>query len=122
MINPYYYLYFKIFTLTYKTNKQIVEWSSMIALSTLIYFNITSLIILTIPKEVVIQFRYFVFYGIGAFLLFINYFLFIYKNKHVRITNLYRSESKISRILGGTSVIIYILLTIWYVVYLVKSK
>ncbi len=122
MINPYFYLYYTIFKLTYKTNKDIIEWSSMITISVLIYFNFISLLILTIPKPDIVQYKYFVFYWAGLTLLIANYYIFIYKKKYVKIVNQYKKESRFFSVIGGMTVISYIILSAWYFIYLVQNN
>lgn len=118
--NTYYYLYYWIYKMTYRTNRDIIEWSSMIALSVLLYLNITSLIILLIPKEVVITFKYEIFYVIGLLLLIMNYFIFIKDRKYLRIVERFKTENKKYFYLKSISILAYIFLSVYFTIYLVK--
>ena len=95
MINPCYFLYYKIYRTTYKTNRSIIEWSSMITVSVLVYFNSISLIILTLPEKYIIQFKELVFYGPLALILILNYFIFIDKRKYRKITSSFKKNTRI---------------------------
>ena len=122
MINPYYYLYYKIYKLTYRTNHNIIEWSSMLTVSTLAYFNTVSIIILTIPKKNIIQFGPQIFIR-GVFLsIFINYYIFINRRRYIVIVKSFENESRNQKIFGTIFALAYIFFSAWIFVYLIKTK
>lgn len=120
ILNTYYYLFYWIYKMTYRTNKDIIEWSSMIALSVLLYLNITSLIIFLIPKEVVILYKYEVFYGIGLLILIINFFIFIKDRKYLRIVERFKTENKNHFYIKSIFILAYIFLSVYFTIYLIK--
>jgi hypothetical protein len=120
ILNTYYYLFYWIYKMTYRTNKDIIEWSSMIALSVLLYLNITSLIIFLIPKEVVILYKYEVFYGIGLLILIINFFIFIKDRKYLRIVERFKTENKNNFYIKSIFILAYIFLSVYFTIYLIK--
>lgn len=120
IVNTYYYLFYWIYKMTYRTNKDIIEWSSMIAISVLLYLNITSSIIFLIPKEVIIFYKYEVFYGIGLLILIINFFIFIKDRKYLRIVERFKTENKNHFYIKSIFILAYIFLSVYFTIYLIK--
>ena len=93
-INIYYILYYRIYKATYRTNRNIIEWSSMITLSLLVYFNFICILILLDNGSLNEKIGKLLFKGGFIISLLVNYFVFIKGKKYVKIVE----ENKISKI------------------------
>jgi hypothetical protein len=112
-MNPYYLLYYRIYKATSKTNKDIVEWTSMVALSMIISFNILTLLELTRPHFLEGT-NINVSVTVGIFILAINYYIFIFKDKYFKIVNDYSNKKGLNSIFIGIITITYIIGSIYF--------
>ena len=115
-MNPYYLLYYRIYKATSNTNKDIVEWTSMVALSMLISFNIITLLVLIWPhflKATNIN----VSVSVGIFILAINYYIFIFKDKYLKIVNDYSNKKGLNSIFIGIITTFYIIGSIYFMLH-----
>jgi hypothetical protein len=106
--------------MTYRTNKDIIEWSSMLALSTLIFFNLISIIIYLVPKDFVILLKHEVFYGSLLIIVIANYFIFIKDQKYKKIIEIFKNEKKILFIVRSLFMVCYIFASVYIFIYLIK--
>lgn len=111
-MNLYYFLYYRIYKATYRTNKSIIEWSSMFAVSTLIYFNFISIVILVsggnMSKDIgKVLFKWSMIGIIG-----INYLIFIKNKKYVDIVSRFKKNKKANSFIAGVLVLVYVFLSI----------
>ncbi|MFC2152692.1 hypothetical protein ACFLSE_09200 [Bacteroidota bacterium] len=110
-MNPYYYLYYKIYVFTKKLGNWQVAWSAVLGLSFLLIINV----ILILEKLVDIS-RFendrVIVWITGAVILIANFFLFDYKAKYKNLVNKYKNESDISRKFGNSIVLIYVIATL----------
>lgn len=109
-MNPYYYLYYKIYAFTKKLGNWQVAWSAVLGLSFLLIINA----ILILNKVFDIS-RFendrIIVWIIGAVILIANFFLFDYKAKYKNVVNKYKNESDTSRKVGNSIVLIYVITT-----------
>lgn len=119
--NIYYYLFCWIYKMTFKTNKDIIEWSSMLALSTLIFFNLISIIIYLVPKDFVILLKHEVFYGSVLAIVIANYFIFINDQKYKSIIEIFKNEKKKLFIIRSFFMVCYIFVSVYIFIYLIKN-
>jgi hypothetical protein len=84
MILKFYdFVFFRILKFINLTNKSIPEWSTIILLSTVIFININTLSFylgISYKEHGADSFRIFIF-----LLIFINYFIFLYKKRYLKI-------------------------------------
>lgn len=110
-----YCLYAKIYLFLESINSifknSIIEWSTLYILSILLMMNIVLIIPLKDFESLTSHFGVEVS-AIGLMLLLIgvNYLIFIYKNKYVKIVDDYRNSSYSS--VSGFLVILYVIFTI----------
>jgi hypothetical protein len=113
MINIYYYTYFKLYKLVEKSNREVVEWASMIFFSQLLYFNIiTILSYLNFFQSDFLKHHSVIVVLLMVLLLIINYFFFINKRRYKKIINLYSGESRNRKVTGIVFVLIYAIVSI----------
>jgi len=114
MINIYYYTYFKLYKLVEKTNREVVEWASMIFFSELLWFNIiTILYYLNFLQSDFIKHHAKVVVLLMVLLFLINYFIFINKHRYQKIIKLYSGESRNRKVIGIVLVITYSIVSIY---------
>ncbi len=82
MILKFYdFVFFRILKFINLTNKSIPEWSTIILLSTVIFINTLSFYLgISYKEHGADSFRIFIF-----LLIFINYFIFLYKKRYLKI-------------------------------------
>ena len=114
MINIYFYTYYKLYKFVEKTNRNIVEWASMIFFSQLLWSNIvTILYYLNFTKSNFFKIYPNIIVLLMVLLLIINYFIFIYKHRYQEIIKLFSNELKSRRIIGTILVITYTIVSIY---------
>jgi hypothetical protein len=116
-MNIYYLIYYRIFKATKKTNRVVVEWTSMVALSTLIFLNLAALLIFIYPDSSKTGLRKEHFILATIVLLVINYFVFIYKGKYLHIYKTYSKIKWINSFAVGLLVIIYIIGSVYCIMH-----
>ena len=104
-MNPYYYLYYKIYKFTSKLGKWEVAESAAYGMTTLIVINFITLFSKYIDKG------YIALIGFAISIYSINHFLFPYKKKYLKIIEKHQSESKLQSKIGGAIVILYVIAT-----------
>lgn len=111
MINIYFYTYYKLYKLTCKTNRDVVEWTSMIFFSQLLFFNIFSVIYYcNLSKaDFLTQNGVKLIVALQFLILTVNYFLFIRKQHYLEIITKYSKETKSNAIVRGALVLIYVI-------------
>lgn len=119
-MNLYYLFYYRIYKATYKSNKDVVEWTSMVALSVLVFFNVVTLfafIYSYIPKAIV---KKGIFVMGMLLILGINYFIFIFKRKYEKIIDNYSIKKGVNNFFTGILTLIYIIGSILLMFYVLK--
>ena len=111
------YLYYKLYKLFVKINGKddLPEYTSMIGLGTLFFFNVLSIAAIlnilhpftTFPS--ISRASFFVSFGIPYFISL--YFIFVFNGKYQRIVNEFKDESEEKRKKGRVNVILYLLLS-----------
>lgn len=111
------YLYYKLYKLFVKINGKddLTEYTSMIGLGTLFFFNVLSIAAIlnilhpftTFPS--ISRASFFVSFGIPYFISL--YFIFVFNGKYQRIINEFKDESEEKRKKGRVNVILYLLLS-----------
>ncbi len=121
MINIYNVIFFKLYKTSLKTaNKDIAEWTTMIAMSILIFFNITSVIVLTKIYKTGI-FNVHSMPIIMIVLLIINYLLFIRDKKYLKIAKEYSKISELKNKILGYIVLFYVIGSIWLFFHIIET-
>ena len=121
MINIYNVIFFKLYKTSLKTaNKDIAEWTTMIAMSILIFFNITSVIVLTKIYKTGI-FNVHSMPIIMIVLLIINYLLFIRDKKYLKIAKEYSKISELKNKILGYIVLFYVIGSIWLFFHIIEA-
>lgn len=112
-MNLYFLIYFWIYQATYRTNKSVIEWSSMITLSVLIYFNFVTLIIYLDGGWINSLNGKLIFIGgiIGS--LTINYFIFLLNDRYKLIIEKYKENKFAKSFLGIAFVVLYVAVSIY---------
>ena len=113
----YYYIYFVLYNLTKRTNKEVVEWTSMIFLSVLIFLNIFCLLFMpnsTFFKKIETSNAKLLSMIVMAVIILINYYIFIFKERFRNIINKFSEQKGSKRIIGHSLVIIYVCLTFYF--------
>lgn len=111
------YLYYKLYKLFVKINGKddLPEYTSMIGLGTLFFFNVLSIAAIlnillpftTFPS--ISRASFFVSFGIPYFISL--YFIFVFNGKYQRIIAEFKDESEEKRKKGRVRVILYLLLS-----------
>jgi len=104
MINPFDYLWYKMYRFFSKIEKS-APWSSIKVMSILVAANLMSIIILMCGY---LRSDY---CGLIFIIDVIIVFPYFFQKKQCKVIARYRKESEKSRIIGNASVIIYIILT-----------
>lgn len=107
-MNIYNYIFFKMFVASSKTNKSIPEWSTMIAFSVLLFFNIITIINVFFEEYIYLFSDKNISIGLGIILMIINYFKFLHKNAYLKIVETYKEETKKQNYLRGGFVLLYV--------------
>lgn len=101
-MNFYNILFVRVFNSLYQTNKSIPEWSSIVAISMFLFFNIIS-ILLFFDVEIILFGSSFFQYT-PLVLITLNYFYFLHDKKYLHFLEKYNRSSYLSSVL----VLIYI--------------
>lgn len=122
MKNIYFYTYYKLYKFTVKTNKDVVEWTSMIFLSQLLFFNLFSIIFYINLSNIdfLRQNGINVMVSLQGLILFVNYLLFIRKDHYLEIIKKYSNEDKPQKIIGTIAVLIYITVSFYLFLHIFK--
>ena len=119
-MNLYYLFYYRLYKASYKTNKEVVEWTSMITLSVLIFLNVITLLAFIYPHIPKILFNKSVFI-IGMLLIIgINYFIFIFKRRFEKIIKDYSNKKGMNNFFSGLLTITYIVGSIFLMFYVLR--
>jgi hypothetical protein len=119
-MNLYYLIYYRIYKATRKTNKDVVEWTSMIALSTLVFLNLATLLTLIYPDGNKTGLKKIHFIGASICIMIINYFIFLYKGKFILIYKKYSEIKWINSFAVGVLVILYIFCSIYFLMHFLR--
>jgi hypothetical protein len=118
----YYFAFYSIYRIIRKTpNKDIAQWVATIALSLFLVFNIfcvltyTSLFSSELYKVHAKEILIILFFVIFA----INYKFFLAKDRFKLIIKQYSTIKSNLRILGGLGVLLYVLFTIIFLIYVI---
>jgi hypothetical protein len=119
-MNPYYLLYYRIYKATSRTNKDVVEWTTMIALSLLVFLNLMTLLELIWPHILKGTNKNISILG-GLFVLATNYYIFIFKDKYLKIVKDYSNKKKLNSFFIGVITIIYIIGSIYFMLHVLRG-
>jgi hypothetical protein len=118
-MNIYFLFYYRIYKATYKTNS-IAEFSSMVVLSTLILLNVVTLILTIYPTfSKVISKNEFI--AGSMCILSINYLIFIYKQRYLKIIDEYSKKKWANKFIMGVITIIYIFGSIFLLLHILSN-
>ena len=108
----YYYFFYKIHKFTGKLGKYDVAFSSITGLVGIQLVNIITFILsINFLKEYFLNhYKIYIFF-ITLFLFTVNYFLFIYNDKYIKIEGKFSNESLQQRIIINFIVTIYVILS-----------
>jgi len=120
-MNIYHLIYYRIYKATKRTNKDVVEWTSMVALSTLIFLNMATILALIFPDSGKTGLRKDHFILACICLLIINYFIFIYKGKYLKIYKEYSNIKWTNSFAVGILVILYIIGTVYSIMHVLHN-
>jgi hypothetical protein len=120
-MNLYFLIYYRIYKATHKTNNDVVEWTSMVALSALVFFNILTLLALVYPNISKIGLKKFHFIAGSICIMSINYFIFIYRKKYIHIFKEYSIIKWINSFPVGFLVILYIVGSIYLMMHILDG-
>lgn len=109
-MNPYFYLYYKIYNTMSKTNKIIPEWSASIAISLLFFFNLSTIALYFKINGIEVLPVKEVYISILILFMALNFYLFVRKDNYKRILKKYSGYKRDK--LGTFLVIIYLAVTI----------
>lgn len=114
MINPYYYLYYRLYKFAKKVSKWNPAWLAVVWIAGLNFFNIAAFIFLIFPaKKVLIFPPWYISLMTTIPLMVLNYFIFLHKDKSAKIIAHYDNESKIQKLWSAILSILYIVLTLY---------
>lgn len=91
-MNFYEFLFARIHSSLYQTNKSITEWSTIVAISVLLFFNIFSIVLflnIKITPDDEDSFKFLILVIIG-----LNYFYFLYKQRYISLIEKYKENKK----------------------------
>lgn len=93
MIAKYYdLLFYRMYKVTYRTNKSITEWSTIIWMSVLLSLNVFSLLIyFDFP---IAKLKRIGFMAIPLLIIILNYLCFLYKNRYLKILDEFDKSGK----------------------------
>jgi hypothetical protein len=117
-MNPYYYLFYKLFRFLNKKNNN--EWGPVYAISVLVGWNIglAYVKVLPITRENLIGGYKTVLITILVFLFIANCFLFLNKKRVKEIVNRYKLETERNRKIGNFLVILYVVLSLGLIIFI----
>lgn len=114
MRNPYYYLYFRIYKFAKKVSAWESTWLAMVWITGLNFFNVAVIIFWIFPADKLPLFSPWYISLIITFpLMFLNYFIFIHKDRSLKIIAEYENESKKQKFWSSFVTIIYVMLTLY---------
>ena len=107
-MNFYEFLFARIYSSLYQTNKSITEWSTIVSISILLFFNIFSIVLssnIKITPNDSDSFKFLILAIIG-----LNYFYFLYKKRYISLLEKYK-ENKKNLFLKNLLVLAYIFIS-----------
>jgi hypothetical protein len=107
-MNFYEFLFARIHSSLYQTNKSITEWSTIVSISILLFFNIFSIVLssnIKITPDDSDSFKFLILAIIG-----LNYFYFLYKKRYISLLEKYK-ENKKNLFLKNLLVLAYIFIS-----------
>ena len=107
-MNFYEFLFARIHNSLYQTNKSITEWSTIVSISILLFFNIFSILLYSNIKITPDDSDYFKF--LILVIIGLNYFYFIYKKRYISLLEKYK-ENKKNLFLKNLLVLAYIFIS-----------
>jgi hypothetical protein len=107
-MNFYEFLFARIHNSLYQTNKSITEWSTIVSISILLFFNIFSILLYSNIKITPDDSDYFKF--LILVIIGLNYFYFLYKNRYISLLEKYK-ENKKNLFLKNLLVLAYIFIS-----------
>lgn len=110
-MNIYHLIYYRIYKATYRTNKSVIEWSSMIALSVLIYFNFISLVTIIDQGRLSKDFGEILFKWSVFGILYINYLIFIRDKRYLNVVSEFSQNKKANSFTAGILILSYVILS-----------
>ena len=114
MINPYYYLYFRLYKFAKKVSAWDSAWLAVVWIAGLNFFNVASVVFFLFPAKEVLIFQPWTISAMTTIpLMLINYFIFLHKGKANRIIAKYDNESKTAKVISTILTIVYVLLTFY---------
>ena len=99
-------------------NKDVVEWTSMVFLSVIVFFNIITLFSFIYPYMGKLQVGKRVFVISMLSVIVLNYFIFIYKGKYKRIISDYSEKAWANNFWSAIFALIYIIGSVALMFYL----
>lgn len=118
MINPYYYLYYRLYKFVKKVGTVNASWTAMLLVLALITLNVFTALFIVFNKNDLFFLSPKIIGGFLAILVGVfNYFVFIYKDKCNSIIENYESENKLQKLWSSILTVLYIVLT-WYLAHL----
>ena len=112
MKNEYYRFFYRIYILWKKIPGREHAFLAMSAMSFIIGCNLVSLLII-IDKfyDISINHEKSIIIILIAFLFICNYFIFIHKERFIKIEEIFKDEKNINKIISSTMSTLYIILT-----------
>jgi len=113
-MNGYYYVYYRLYKYSLRTEKQwgnssMPEWVSLFTISILLFLNIGSILMILKNNFVEINPSNLLVISVVVFIFSTNYFMFIRKKNYLVIEKKFEFETKKSRIINTLLVWIYII-------------
>jgi hypothetical protein len=119
-MNPYYLIYYWIYKATRNTNKDVVEWTSMVTLSALTFFNLITLMVIIFPHFLRQVGNKVSFVSLAIAIMILNYFVFIYKSKYQKIFHGYSNKKVINNFMIGLIILTYIIGSVYFMIYFLR--
>jgi hypothetical protein len=110
-MNPYYYLFYRIYIFTNKLGNYDVAYSAVLGLSGLLILNAFILIKIFGLNESNLNLIRPIGFVCASLIILINYYIFIFKRKYFIIAYKYRNESRKSKNINGIIVLFYVFTT-----------
>lgn len=113
-MNPYYYLYYRLYKFAKKVSKWDSAWLAAVWIAGLNFFNIAAVVFWIFPaKKILIFSPWSLSLMVTIPLILMNYFIFIHKGKSNKIIAEYEKESKRQKLWSSILTTVYIVLTLY---------
>lgn len=114
MVRIYYYLFYRLYTFAKWTHTGVEEWTAMLFVTALVYFNFMTILSFLLDIGKVIEFLGPNVFAIVAMvpLALINYFILFHKGKSKRIISLFKKESKLQKVISSILTVMYVVVTL----------